>query len=144
MRAGAVTGEGTTHGRASLRDPLLVGLAGATAFGLLRFRDPHASGAYGFCPFQAITGLPCPGCGGLRSVNDLTRGDVGSAVGSNVLVVALVAVLAVAYVLWVVRRLRGRTDRMIVLSPRAAVVVVVVVAAFGVLRWTPWGAALAP
>ena len=42
----------------------------------LHFRDPHASGSWGFCPWLALTGLYCPGCGGLRAVNDLTNGDL--------------------------------------------------------------------
>lgn len=124
--------------------PAAVGVAGATAAALLHLRDPHDSGTYGYCPFLALTGLPCPGCGGLRAVNDLTRGDVVGALSSNALAVALVGVLAVAWVLWVVRRARGRRDRMIVLSGRAGAVVLGVLVVFGALRMTPWGAWLAP
>ena len=43
---------------------------------LLHLRDPHEQGSYGFCPFLALTGHPCPGLRGLRAVNDLTHGDV--------------------------------------------------------------------
>ena len=59
-----------------LRGPLLTGglVAGLTL--ALHFRDPHASGSWGFCPWLALTGHYCPGCGGLRAVNDLTNGDV--------------------------------------------------------------------
>ena len=41
-------------------------------------------------PILAITGRPCPGCGGLRAVNDLTNGDVAGALSSNLMAVALV------------------------------------------------------
>ena len=38
------------------------------------------------CPSAAL-GLSCPGCGGLRAVNDLTHGDLGAAASSNLLLV---------------------------------------------------------
>lgn len=129
---------------ALLRDPAIVGGLGLGAAALLHVRDPHDSGSYGYCPFLSVTGLPCPGCGGLRAVNDLSRGDVGAALGSNVLAVVLVAVLAVGWLVWVVRRWRGQDVAMIQLSTRAAYVVVPLIVAFGVLRNTPWGAWLAP
>lgn len=111
---------------------------------LLHLRDPHDSGAYGFCPFLAVTGRPCPGCGGLRAVNDLTHGDLTGAISSNALAVTLAVVLVVAWTLWVVRRWRGRTDRMIVLGARTGMAVVGLVVVFGIVRNTPWGSWLAP
>jgi hypothetical protein len=127
-----------------LRAPVLVGAAGLGAAVLLHLHDPHESGSYGYCPFLQLTGKPCPGCGGLRAVNNLTRGDVVGAVSSNVLAVALVAALSVAWVLWVVRRLRGRVDSMIVLNLPAGLVLIGVITAFGIFRNTPWGSWLAP
>ena len=127
-----------------LRAPLLVGAAGAAATALLHGRDPHAAGAYGYCPFLAVTGHPCPGCGGLRAVNDLSHGDVVAALSSNLFAVALVATLAVAWTAWVARRIRGVDDRMVVLSDRTLGVVLAVAVVFGVARNTPWGAWLAP
>ena len=129
---------------AGLRAPALVGAAGLGAAVLLHFHDPHDSGSYGYCPFLALTGKPCPGCGGLRAVNDLTRGDLVGAISSNVLAVALVGALAVAWVLWAARRLRGRVDSMITLSLPAGFVLMAGVAVFGIVRNTPWGSWLAP
>jgi hypothetical protein len=80
----------------------------------------------------------------LRAVNDLTRGDVVAAISSNILAVALVATLGVAWVLWVARRFRGRRDRMIVLSANAGYAMLGLLVVFGVLRNTPWGSWLAP
>lgn len=127
-----------------LRAPLLVGAAGLAAMATLNLRDPHSSGAYGFCPFLALTGHPCPGCGGLRAANDLTHGEVVAALSSNLLAVALLATLALAWVTWVLRRARGTDDRMLVVSDRSLVIVLVVAVAFGIARSTPWGAWLAP
>ena len=129
---------------AGLRAPALVGAAGLGAAVLLHLRDPHESGSYGYCPFLQLTGKPCPGCGGLRAVNDLTRGDLVGAVSSNLLAVVLIAALAVTWVLWVVRRLRGKVHSMITVNLQAGFVLIGVVLVFGILRNTPWGSWLAP
>ena len=127
-----------------MRGPALVGAAGLGAAALLRLRDPHDPGSYGFCPFLAITGHPCPGCGGLRAVNDLTHGDVVAAISSNLLAVGLVVFVVVTWAAWAVRRARGTDAQMLVVSDRALVLVIVVALVFGVVRNTPWGAGLAP
>ena len=54
-------------------------------------------------------GFSCPGCGGLRAVNDLTNGDVGAALSSNLLVTLMIPVAMVLLALWAVDRWRGRT-----------------------------------
>lgn len=127
------------------RGPVLLGAAGLGMAALLRFRDPHDSGTYGYCPFQSLTGLPCPGCGGLRAVNDLTHGEVVAAVSSNLLAVVLVAALAVLWIVWLVRRARGdRAAPFAVISPRAAIIALVLAVGFGLVRLTPWGSWLAP
>ena len=125
-----------------LAGPALVGAAGAATVALLHVRDPHEPGSYGFCPFLELTGRPCAGCGGLRAVNLLTHGDVAGAVSSNVLVLALGALLAATWVVWVLRRWRDEPTRAV--SDRTLLVLLVVVLAFGVVRNTPWGAGLAP
>jgi hypothetical protein len=130
-------------GRA-LVGPALAGAGGLAAAVLLHVRDPHDSGSYGFCPFLSLTGLPCPGCGGLRAVNDLTRGDVVAAVSSNALAVVLVLALAVGWVLWLVRRATGRRGRPMTISWWLVGAGALVVAVFGVVRTTPWGSWLAP
>jgi len=121
-----------------------VGLAGAGTAVLLHLRDPHSSGAYGFCPYLAVTGQPCPGCGGLRAINDLTQGDIAGAVSSNALAVVLVVVLAGAWLRWASLRGRGVDARMFTLGARGATVLLVAVVAFGVFRLTPWGSWLRP
>lgn len=111
----------------------------------LHVRDPHQSGSWGFCPWLVVTGTYCPGCGGLRAVNDLTRGDPVAAVSSNLLFVAAIP-LAVA--MWA-RSLRQRwrgvrsplSNRAMVASASVASAVILV---FWVVRNLPFGAWLAP
>jgi len=111
---------------------------------LLHLRDPHVPGSYGGCPFLILTGLPCPGCGGLRAVNLLTHGQIGAALSSNLIAVAIVMVVAATWLVWLVRRARGAPAPFLTWSPRFIAIGTVVIVLFGVLRWTPWGAGLAP
>lgn len=127
-----------------LRGPVLVGAAGLSSAAILYLRDPHDQGAYGLCPFLALTGHPCPGCGGLRAVNNLTHGDIVGAVSSNVLVVALMGVVGILWLIWTIRRSRGEDRPIIQMSERSGLLVLAVVLVFGVVRNTPWGSWLAP
>ncbi|MEV5598668.1 DUF2752 domain-containing protein [Streptomyces sp. NPDC052496] len=71
---------------------------------LVALRDPEAPGHYPSCPFRSLTGLLCPGCGTLRALHDLTRGEVTAALAHNAL---FVAVLPLALFSWL-RAVRGR------------------------------------
>lgn len=124
--------------------PLALGASGLASLTLLHVRDPHGYGSYGLCPFNFLTGMWCPGCGGLRAVNELTQLDVGAALSSNMLAVALVAVVGVAYLRWLPKRWRGERAPLIVLGTRTVNLAIVVIVVFTVLRNTPWGPWLAP
>jgi hypothetical protein len=111
----------------------------------LHLRDPHVEDSWGFCPWRLITGTSCPGCGGLRAVNDLTHGDVAAAASSNLLLVAAPPVVAG---LWL-RSMRQRWTGVRRAFPRTATsaavgVAAVAVAGFWVLRNLPAGSWLAP
>lgn len=111
----------------------------------LHFRDPHEAGSWGLCPWLALTGSYCPGCGGLRAVNDLTRGDVAAAASSNLMLVSALPLLAVLWLRSVRDRWVGESRPM---SPRlfraVAWSLAVTAAVFTVARNLPGGAGLAP
>jgi hypothetical protein len=133
-----------------------VGLAAAAGLGALalRLRDPHESGSWGYCPYHLLTGGWCPGCGGLRAVNDLTHGDLVGAASSNLLFVAMLPFIAAFWVLWVRAAwfraawfraaADGRPPPRLPSSPLLIVPVVTVAVAFTVLRNLSVGAWLAP
>jgi hypothetical protein len=75
-----------------VRGPVLGAAVTAGLATALHFRDPHQSGSWGFCPSAAM-GVYCPGCGGLRAVNDLTNFDLVSAASSNLLFIALIPLI---------------------------------------------------
>jgi hypothetical protein len=110
----------------------------------LHLRDPHDSYAWGFCPSAAL-GLSCPGCGGLRAVNDLTNLRFADAASSNLVLVVAIPFAVAAIVVWVVARWRGSTLRAPAsVRVSAGVLAALVVVVFTVLRNTGAGAWLAP
>jgi hypothetical protein len=123
--------------------PLVVGGLVLAATVALRLHDPHQSGAWGYCPFKLLTGLDCPGCGGLRAVNDLTHGQISAAAGSNLVFVASIPLLVGLWAWWLWRGWTGSSRRIPrrVLRPLAAAYLVLLLA-FTVIRNTPWGSSL--
>ena len=119
------------------------GVLGASL--LLHLRDPHRSGSYAYCPWLLLTGTYCPGCGGLRAVNDLTHGDVLAAASSNLLFVGSLPFLAVWWLRSLVDGWRGSRRPV---SDRAAYVALAGVLSLTVLFWVvrnlPFAAWLTP
>lgn len=143
VTAYAPTEPPATRGR-RMRAPVLTigGLALTTV--ALHFRDPHSSGTWGYCP-SALLGFSCPGCGGLRAVNDLTNGQVGAALSSNLLVTVLIPFAVVLLGVWALDRWEGRERKVPWDRVRPwAYAFFVVVLTFTVLRNTGPGAWLAP
>lgn len=106
-------------------------------------RDPHRAGSWGLCP-SSLLGVWCPGCGGLRAVNDLTHGDLAAAASSNLLLVLLAPAALALLAVWTVRRWQARPLRGAATVPGWSVgALLTLVAAFTVLRNLP-GAWLAP
>ncbi|MGV9679039.1 DUF2752 domain-containing protein [Nocardia sp. NPDC003482] len=130
----------------ALGQPLLVAGVAAGAAAVLHFRDPHVSGSYGICPFYALTGWWCPGCGGLRAMHNLTEGRVLDAVHSNIVVLPLLVAFAVWWGGWVLRRWRGQPGSAVsfTLNRTGLIVVLTALTVFSVVRNTPWGGWLAP
>ncbi|MGK5551091.1 DUF2752 domain-containing protein [Actinomadura kijaniata] len=130
-------------GRALLL-PLAVLAGVAAAVAVLAVRDPHEPGHYPACPFLTVTGLYCPGCGGLRMVNALAHGRVGAAFDSNPLAFLLLPVAAWLWAVWTVHRARGLPTRSALLTRNAGIALLAVAVAFGIARNLPFGSFLAP
>jgi len=135
---------GPTRGvRPTLAGPLGVAALAVAAVGVVAVVDPNEAGHYPTCPFLALTGLACPGCGSLRAVHALAHGDVGTALGLNLLTVLAVVPLVVIWARWLVRSRTGASRRTVAPAPLLWGMLVLVVA-FGVLRNLPAFAWLAP
>ncbi|CAN5532337.1 DUF2752 domain-containing protein [soil metagenome] len=102
--------------------------AGAALAGALTYvglTDPHLPGSlFPPCPFHAITGWLCPGCGGLRMTHDLLHGQFGAAIVDNVFLLVGLPLLAA----WVL--VRRRSGQRVWTTTVGAVIVL------AVLTWT--------
>jgi hypothetical protein len=127
----------------ALRAPLLTAGMAAAAIACVGAIDPNEPGHYPTCPFLALTGWFCPGCGSLRALHALVHGDVREALARNPLVVITAPVLLVWWVVWLVRVLRRRHRRWA--APAWTIwALLVLVVLFTVARNLPGGAFLAP
>ena len=98
------------------------------------------------CPFRAVLGIDCPGCGGTRALLALLRGDVRQAAREN-LAVVVAGTVAAGYVIAPgqadqaaaavrTRAERYRVTRWWVQRPQLAALAVT--ALWGVARNCPW------
>ncbi|WP_239476914.1 DUF2752 domain-containing protein [Nocardia arizonensis] len=124
--------------------PLLTAGVGVGAVALLHFRDPHVEGAYGMCPVYALTGMYCPGCGGMRAVHNLTDGRIVDALHSNLIAVPLLFGLAFWVGAWGVRAWRGQRLVLPKIERTTMWLLFGLIAVYSVVRNTPWGGWLTP
>ena len=117
--------------------------AGVVAVAVIAVIDPNQPGRYPTCPFFAVTGHWCPGCGTLRALHAVTEGDLAAAAGLNLLAMASIPVLALTWVLWVRRRWSG-VPRARPAPPALIWALAAGVLLFGLVRNLPFGAALSP
>lgn len=132
-----------TGGRRATSLPLGVGVAALVTTGFVVGVDPNIAGHYPTCPFLAITGWYCPGCGALRAVHALGHGDLMTALARNPFAVVAVGYLVVTWVLWFERTARGRSRRW--LAPAWVLYSLLgVILAYWVLRNVPGWTWLSP
>ena len=115
-----------------------VGAIGVMAY--VRLVSPYASGNYPTCPFLAVTGLYCPGCGSLRALHELANLDLPAALGMNVLAPLAVAYLLATWTAWTFRSATGR-PRTRLAPPAVLWALLALIVVFTVARNVP---ALAP
>ena len=121
-----------------LAAPLLAAAGTLAAVGYVAAFDPNEPGHFPMCPTQALFGVDCPACGGLRAVHALAHGDVIAAVDYNVVAVIAVPAVLIWWVRWLVRSVRGTRPAVTFgeqrRQTRASVVVLVALAVFGIVR----------
>jgi hypothetical protein len=117
-------------------------LAGLTAAGCayVALADPNkASSLYPLCPFKALTGYDCPGCGITRAIHAGLTGHPLRALDHNALFVAMVVVGAVWFGVSWLRQRRGRPSLKLEHAAVWGAGFGVLVVAFWVVRNLPWG-----
>lgn len=85
------------------------------------------------CPFNAVTGLDCPFCGGTRAVFAVARGDLAAAFSHNALLMGALSLLPLVVVLAFMGS-RVSAVRAVVAQVPWAVVVITALVVFTVVR----------
>ncbi len=109
-------------------------LAGAA---LLYFFPPGQTWFYPRCIFHQVTGLDCPGCGGLRAAHQLLHGHVRAAFALNPLLVVILPMLGWFAVAGAVKSLTGRELSHPFKHPAWVWGLLVLMVVFGVVRNLP-------
>lgn len=123
--------------------PVLCGCALAASAAYVAVQDPATPGShFPACQFHAVTGLWCPACGLTRGTHDLLTGHVGAALGENLFVPVVLAVIVGSWWSWT-RSSWGRPSLRLQatghwLRARLAVAIPVVAVVYGVLRNLPF------
>ncbi len=105
----------------------------------LYFFPPEQYAFYPRCLFHVVTGLDCPGCGGLRAAHRLLHGDVAAAFAFNPLLVALLPVFAWVLLGWAVRATTGRAWPHPFRRRGWIWLLLGVILVFSIARNLPWG-----
>ena len=99
--------------------------------------EPGKTGVFPICPFRALTGFNCPGCGTTRALHQLLHGHVVAAFELNPLTILLLPVLVYALVYFTKSAITGRPMPDISIQPGYVWLSLIVVFGFWVFRNTP-------
>ena len=99
--------------------------------------DPAQGGFFPTCLFHQLTGLNCPGCGGLRALHHLTHGEIAAAFHCNPLLMVLLPLIALIGVRWFWRGQGAFGNAPMLLRPATAWTLLAVTIVFTVLRNLP-------
>ena len=78
-------------------------LLGAVVIALVALRIPWDTS----CPFWAVTGLHCPGCGGTRALLAAFQGDIVRSLSLNALALPLASLIVCFLLMFVGQQTRG-------------------------------------
>jgi hypothetical protein len=113
-------------------------LAVFAGFALLYWFNPVEHSFYPRCVFHSITGLDCPGCGGLRATHQLLHGHITAAFQLNPLLVCVAPFVVVFGARWFFLKNDEAARAVPMLKPSMVWISAIVVVAFGILRNLPW------
>lgn len=117
----------------------LAGLVAAVGIlTLVKNVNPTTSGLFPQCPFHALTGLNCPGCGATRGMHQLLNGNFIEALHYNALLVLFVPMIIYFLLNLVSVAVRGKTLGIGKLPPAGIWTFAVVLLVFGILRNLPF------
>jgi magnesium-transporting ATPase (P-type) len=87
------------------------------------------------CPFNNITGLYCPGCGGIRCLRHLLQGDARAALESNSLLV--ISFTSILFMIALFLKNKKRMDLSKCLNINYLILVLLLISVFTIVRNIP-------
>jgi hypothetical protein len=118
--------------------PAVVAVAGALACVVLAAFDPRRESVYPACPFRAVTGRACAGCGVTRGLHELLTGHPLAALKLNLLLAVLIPGSLYAYLAWALPRWGGPKLWRPAVTSRVIVAGIAVIVLWTALRNLPW------
>lgn len=122
----------------SKRFKIFIGVAASLLLPLYFFIDPEKWKIFPKCPFLALTGLYCPGCGSQRAIHDLLHLRIASSLDHNLLVLpSLILLTFHAWQLYGNRGTNGQSQKILFHQPKTPYVLLIFFLCFAVLRNVP-------
>ena len=109
----------------------------AGGLSLLYVLDPETSSLFPPCPFLALTGFYCPGCGTLRALHQLAHGHSMAALDLNPLMVLLLPFIAYYFASHAMLAATGRPLRRFFVRPALIWSLLGIVLVYWLLRNVP-------
>ncbi|HBA99677.1 MAG: hypothetical protein A2W86_04495 [Bacteroidetes bacterium GWD2_45_23] len=114
---------------------VVVGLLLVAALFLFYRFDPETQPLFPKCPFLLVTGYQCPGCGSQRALHSLLHADIVGALKQNAfMVVAIPYIFLGIYLQYLGGRRRNPELERIFYGRWSAIILLVVIFAYWVLR----------
>jgi hypothetical protein len=99
--------------------------------------NPAGSMIFPPCPFRALTGLYCPGCGSLRAVHQLLHGHLGSAFALNPLLIIVLPFMGYAFVSYGMMSFGKQRPALLPAPAYLGWLMLIVIVLYGILRNIP-------
>lgn len=99
--------------------------------------NPATTNVFPSSPFRELTGLFCPGCGSLRGLHQLLRGNLGTAFSLNPLMILLLPFVSYSYICYTMEVFTGRLLYKPFIHPKLIWCLLYIIIAYWVLRNIP-------
>jgi len=112
----------------------------ALGAGVLRVFNPATTWFFPPCPFRALTGYLCPGCGTLRALHELLNGHLAAAFRLNPLMMLLSPYVGYSGASSAWETVFGRELPRVFIRPAYIWMLLAIILAYWILRNTPLAA----